>query len=406
MISGSDVVPETVPTLEEFMIKSSENEWGLVYDVPHFVIRGTFTPSTTRCALTDLMFANSVLIAEPQLVGKSGLDGRQRSVSNPIPKPVLTCVTDVSVNEYLVGQGPDTLTLQTYAGPPENAIPDYYEKFRTDPSHDFGYDLWLSGIANTIADQREGREWVLWIGGPTNVAVMAWRVVHGWELELVSGDVIVFHPLRRAFANNPEMLQRVEFTLDDYRNAVRQAHSELRSKHDGRIGSHEDLPAILLDAGAESFEAHLAAEGAYDFPDIAPAPVPTADPQVSYPTPTPIALPIPEPLPTFTPPVALTASIVETEDGIAIELKWQAPADHGDISRYTVWRADHEGPGEPPLYGAMNLGSVISGPGTSHVDEWMIETDTTYWYKVNAYSPRGRLYNYHTETIKITTPSE
>ena len=404
-IAGSYVVPETFPTLEELMIKSSENEWGLVYDVPHFVIRGTYTPTTTRCALTDLMFAKSVLIAEPQLVGKQDRDVRPRRASTPIPKSVLTCVTDVSVNEYLVGQGPDTLTVQTYAGPPENAIPEYYEKFNADPSHDFGYDLWRSDIVNAIADQREGREWVLWIGGPTNVTVKAWRVVDSWELELDSGDAIVFHPLRRVFLNNPEILPRVEFTLDDYRNAVRLAHSELRSKHDGRIGSHEDLPAILLDAGAESFEAHLAAEGAYDFPNITPASVPTVDPQVSYPTPTPAPPPpSPTPSPVYLPVVDLVAKVVQTDGGLAVELTWVQPDDDNVITRYQVMREEINDPDGDLIGGNVSSKKEPIAPETSFVDDLLLEPGSTYTYRIRTHGLNFKFVT--SELVTITIPSE
>lgn len=244
-------------SLEEEMISRSMNADGfLATHVPHFVVRGAFVPDSTRCDFTHLNVSISSAIAEEEIGG--------------IPPKlaefpwVVTCVTDFSVREYIVGRGPENLTLVTEAVAAALVVRDYTSRLEEDLTD----DLAESRIVENTAATREGFEAILWIAPPSNLAVKAWDITGRWDVLRDGEDVKAVHHSLKWFVDTPENRANLIFMLDDFRREMKRAHSKLAELHEGRIGQHEGLAQLMTDANDEFFEAHITAEGAYENVDI------------------------------------------------------------------------------------------------------------------------------------------
>lgn len=255
----------------------------------------------------------------------------------------------------------------------------------------------------------EGREKVVWAGSPINAAIKAWRPVLTWNLQLQGEEVQVAREDAWAHVGDTENLALIVHGLDHHRTEVRTAHAKLVEMHDGRMGEHEDLPLLALDASLEGLEALLVAEGSYKF-NKTPVHIAKPDPEFSYPTPT------PRPTPTEAeraaratstpiPPFELTAENILTDDGFAVRLAWNPP-----VTTETIlgWRVYRTGPVES-LYvsGEYVTGGQdqVSGPGLTHVDEFRLKPGTTYKYVVYALRAKNRV-SVSSYPVEITTPSE
>ena len=251
------IIKERAKSLEAEMISRSLNTEGfLATHVPHFVVRGIFVPRSTRCDFAHLNVSNSTAIAEEEL---GGIPPKVSTVPW-----VLTCVTDFSVSEYMVGRGPEDLTLVTTAIAAGFVVRDYLDRL----DEDLTDELAESGIAENTARSREGLEAILWISPPGNLAVKAWEVTGRWDVRRVGNEFHAIHHSIEWFRDTPENRSLLVYTLDDYRQKVKEAHAKLMAMHDGRIGSNEALASLMTDANDEFFEAYITAEGAYDNPEI------------------------------------------------------------------------------------------------------------------------------------------
>ena len=412
--SGASLAAWSVVTIEDDMILRSLNERGRYTDVPHFVVRGTYVPDTTRCAVTGMGTTLSSRISEPdpdleELIAtaeaKYEADPETlEKLPTTYPPTLITCVTDLAVNEYMAGRGPAVLTLVTFSRVAFLYIHDIYERYEADPGYDFGYDLWVLGFADEVAEPIEDKEKVIWVGTPANLAVKAWRPVHTCDLVPQDSEILVARDDAWYHIRNPDDYAAIVHTLADYRQKVSAAHSKLVETHDGRMGDHEDLPMLVLDANDEFLEELLVAEGAYQF-NKTPLSIPTPDPDFQYPTPTPHPTSVPQPTATLYPtpyPIDLSARVVQTDDGLSIVLTWNVPSPDEGVAGYTVWRNDER----PELtWGPVNEGLQITGPGTSHIDTFEVEPDTTYVYTLEYMNSRGGGIR-TSKQVEITTPSE
>ena len=251
------IVREHASSLEEDMVNRSLNGPGRSYtDSPHFVVRGVFLPGTTRCNFTHFKVSNSTVIAD-EVRG----DRSMRLSETPW---VTTCVTDLSVREYMVGDGPENLTIVTETLPAIYIVRDYFDRL----DEDLTDELQRSGLIEDVVASHEGFEVILWVTPPSNVAVKAWDMTGWWDVLRDGEEIKSVHRSVKWFRDTPENRAVLIYAVDDYRQKVKAAHSNITSMHEGRIGKHEDLPLLLIDANDEFFEAHIAAEGAYDDPDV------------------------------------------------------------------------------------------------------------------------------------------
>ncbi len=257
-IESEYVVLEQAPSLEEDMIDRSLNSMGWqYYHTPHFVVRGVFAPGTTLCDFTHRIDSNTLTLAIEDAGGPefSRLSDYRAYV---------TCVTDLEAREYMVGKGPQTLAVVTKSNAGILAVADLY-----DLSYEDAYaKLQESGTLELVAQRFEGLEFIVWLAPPHNVAVRAWDMVHLWDVRGDGTQTRVVHHSIDHFKNTSENRAVLVYKLDDYREAVKAAHSKLMELHDGRIGSNDRLLPLLTDANEVFFEEHIKAEGAYDFADI------------------------------------------------------------------------------------------------------------------------------------------
>ena len=250
--SADSVIMGDAPTLEEIMVWSSRGEWGQVDDVPHFVVRGTYMPKTTRCAVTQ--YLKVALTNDVRISGPISADTNN----------VIDCLTDFSASEYIVGRGPQRLTVRTAKVLAELLIPGYSDSRRGEVTD----ELLATLVAPPVVETYEGGEWIIWIGTPNNVAVKYWPATDLWDVQRDGSEIKVVHWAKKWFKPSEINEARLEFTLEDYRREVKKAHANFSKLYEGRIGEDEDLPLLFADANDEFFEEFITSRGAYDYPDV------------------------------------------------------------------------------------------------------------------------------------------
>ena len=404
----------TAVSIEDDMIGRSVNERFGYTHAPHFVVRGTYLPGTTRCAVTGLGAPLSSVISEGDdelLAVIATAEARfeadpeaLKKLPKTYPPTLVTCVTDLAVNEYMVGRGPDTLTIQTFWRVAFLYIPDFYERYEADPDYDFGYDLWELDFADGVAQPIEGKEKVIWVGAPQNLAVKAWRPVETWDVVREGAEILVARDDAQFHINRPDDYALIVHPLDEYRQKVGEAHAKLVEMHDGRMGDHEDLPMLVLDANDDFLEELLVVEGAYQF-NKTPLSITAPDPDFQYPTPTPAPPPpSPTPSPVYLPVVDLKAKVVQTNGALAVELTWVQPDDDNVITRYQVMREEINDPDGDLIGGNVSSKKEPIAPETSFVDDLLLEPGSTYTYRIRTHGLNFKFVT--SELVTITIPSE
>ncbi len=155
--------------------------------IPHIVLRGTYIPDTARCTSGNPNHVPSY--AEPGYF--------QHSI-------LFQCFADVRVNSYILGDGPDRLTVQVsflhywegyYArdAAGENMTEQEAVEFIRQV-----HELVLErGSATGDTDGIYGREVVLFIGPAHNHATEVWEVFETWDVQRQEdGTIIAVHPHR------------------------------------------------------------------------------------------------------------------------------------------------------------------------------------------------------------------
>ena len=271
-------IPHPPDTLEEQLLERS-GLWA-----PYMVIRATFIPGTTRCEPRPLHTPDYL---EPPY-SPGGVTIRMFYT--------LWCHTDVAVNEYMVGTGPDRLpvaTMQLLLG----SVPGVGETFRKLADTDIeNYDSVNRAIQKSfdgpvtraylneeilpgIAEGYEGREWIIGLRPVGSLTVEGWNSYGLWDVQKRADGEIVAVDVMRPYYNQPtaEYLAILEPTLDDFRERIKKAHKKMLERNSGRIGIEEYFPKPLTDANTKFLRAHLVDEGAFDVDELrpkAPPPVP------------------------------------------------------------------------------------------------------------------------------------
>lgn len=203
--------------------------WDLYFDAdeppftysPHLVIRATFLPDTTRCAMYKRVTpAFSVYTAG----------------SNEY---LLQCFIDVRVNDYLIGVGPPTMSVVAYV------YPFYY------PDDDTSHLVEKYGLDG---DVYEGREGVLFLAPAPTTVVEAWRMTEFWAVRRDGEAVLVVAPYKNIIESTyqdkftAEELALLEKPLSDFEIIIKEAAAARAEATGGRIGVGDDLPMLITDA--------------------------------------------------------------------------------------------------------------------------------------------------------------
>lgn len=242
LVKYAIIETEVAQTLEENMLERSARH------TPHIIVRATYVPGSTLCQPL------------PYVLPRYREDLIRIETADK-----LWCHTDIAVNEYMVGRGPEKLSVSTFEA----------------SMHDFSLELENFAqpmVIEPVAETFEGREWVLWLSPSWNLLISSWEVVGYWDVQRRSGGkVVAVDEWKWAHKQTPENIALLEYTLDDYRMEVKKAHAVLMKRNSGRVGEGRSLPAIVTDANSEFLRAYLISAGDDDHEGFTPAPPPTVE---------------------------------------------------------------------------------------------------------------------------------
>ena len=272
-VEGSDVDPcepgaaqfsnprgSSGPGSEPVSIQSQIDAEGDGWSAAHFVVRGTYLPNTVRCIVRDDQRSPPFLLSSNDAT-------------------VLRCLSDIRVNDYIVGVGPSTLTVlvfDIFIGEPEPlgltpTSPEwlaYMEEQRLSTERALlfgGSSRWLEVSGNGIG----GREKIMFIGVGLDYAVETLEVYDTWDLVQENGTTMVYEADRNYWiSQDPTNRSKVEWTLAAFMTQAVSEHNARNTKHDGRIASGTQYPRIIANA-SQLHQAYIDT-GAINHPDGPP----------------------------------------------------------------------------------------------------------------------------------------
>ena len=230
--------------------------------VAHVIVRGTYVPGTIRCLSGDRFLP-------PSYWRSTFMWSRGR--------PLIKCYADLRVNDYVVGSGPPTLTVEVE----HDLYPPTWGEAETQERK----GLWETALIEGGIDIGPyddiraivGIEAMLFIGPSVDTSVAAWKVSDTWNIERRDdGTAIAVHPHRDAF-DIEDHRSALEMELPAFKLAVTQAHQARVAEHGGRIAPEDSddevLPMLVTDAN--QLPQFFIAVGPYDEGDVPPAPPPS-----------------------------------------------------------------------------------------------------------------------------------
>lgn len=199
----------------------------------HIVVRGTVKTNTTRCDLYKDKVADYVvkLYTTIRVVDQYLVDYYDYN-----------CFAEVAVKEYIVGEGPPSLTVITYKQgmhrshlDSEGNVSDYFLEY-IDPK--------------TKAIAHEGREIIFFLGPSPSIEVEAWAGLGGgsmWFLQQTEDGIRAIADYYR-IAVIDEHRQKLNLPLDEMIEDIKQAAINRATLTGGRIGTDPELPMFITDA--------------------------------------------------------------------------------------------------------------------------------------------------------------
>ena len=342
--------PDPVPTIREAVDEGFERPTQL----PHQVVRGIVVPGSTRCA-SQAGLAMTGDYFEDQVTW--------------LPVGIhIRCFVDVSVREYLVGDGPIRITIQNGLRNDD----DLHEDYATVPRD----DAYFADISSPLANALEGYEWIFWLELPLDQASETWESSHYWSVQRNEDNSIVAVDRWSGRHSNQETYARkLEIKLEDYVSNIKAARRHYDQQYGGRVSASTTAPAIIATADRSSLSAYLRSIGTYEVEGFTPQPPP------------------PAPVPTD-PPVGLGADLGESSQ---IELSWVAPSAAG-VTGYKVVRRVPKG----------EFVTVVADTGstaTTYTDTSAPMTaGTTYIYRVLALNEYGESLASNRTTVELPGP--
>lgn len=204
----------------------------------------------------------------------------------------IDCYVDLRVAEYILGNGPSTLTVvrhfHTYGLGAAQAV--FIEQ-----STGMSERAWFEDFSQRLEGEEymggiAGREEILFIGPHSNLSVDVWETFTTWDVQQREDDtVIAVHPQRDLWRSlRPDDYQThlsvLEMELPDFKQAVTAAHQARVTEYGGRIGPSDDEGLIegadlpMLVSNVNGLKEYYTAVGSYNHPDGPPSqppPVPT-----------------------------------------------------------------------------------------------------------------------------------
>ena len=211
-------------------------EGGSAIGASHIVVRATYLPQSVRCVIYD----------EHRSAAYVGLGTWGEHVQ---------CFADVRANAYILGSGPNVLTV-TFAshfpmGADINASRRNLEKAYTSGGR--GAD-----IVEVVGGGLPGRESILFLGPATNYGTEMWQIFREWDVQRKDGTVQAIHPDRGYwdYHGTDDQKAKTELTLPDFTTAVTAANTARRTANSGRARPEADAPMIIPSANAADLHQH------------------------------------------------------------------------------------------------------------------------------------------------------
>ena len=203
----------------------------------HIVMRGIVKTDTTRCEIYRFKLPDH-RADHHQKIGGLPLDGQYI-----IGRYRYTCFADIDVKEWIVGEGPPTMTvITTFQRLSESnfddqgKIEDTYLDFYGDPEEK--------------ALAYEGREIIFFLGPPPSITAEAWVALGGgnmWFLQQTGQGIrAISRSIRRAYTD--EMRSKLNLPLDEMIAEIKQAAINRETITGGQIGLGPDMPILITDA--------------------------------------------------------------------------------------------------------------------------------------------------------------
>ncbi len=218
---------------------------------PHMGVRAVALPGTTRC----IPEGRSNLYSP-------GYEGTAVHV-------VFGCFTDFLIRDYIVGRGPERLTIWVTGGPPE-----YLDQI------DWGDEAQVEQrVVSKVAEVWEGYEWAMYLGPYTRATTetlqhfgaSAVQKLEDGSVAVVSPDAAAYERLAARGEMDAQYLIRVIAPLAAFEQDLPDSIATLG----GQVaGGDPNRPLLLQDANAEFLHEHFVAQGVYDHPVLTPAPPP------------------------------------------------------------------------------------------------------------------------------------
>ena len=214
---------------------------------PQFYVRGTFIPGSSRC-MPELAYIR---------VRNDGSLMAHNLVADPGDYLTLRCYVDLKVLEYLNGDGPGRVPIVLFT---RFVAPENEAKV-------------AEGYSSVIERQLGGREMVVSLSRPNNIADGAWALVgflNLWDVQRrQDGEVVVVG----GWASLDERFD-YEFPLGDFIAEVKSAMATIVEENGGRVGEGLGERPYAEDANLRSLLEHLRLYGAYSVADITPVSAP------------------------------------------------------------------------------------------------------------------------------------
>ena len=214
-------------------------------------MRATYLPKAVRCVIDD-EYRDAPFV---------GGDVRGKTIK---------CFANVRVNDYILGTGPNELTVSFSSYLPfgdGDLEPDRRNLERAYARGGYGAD-----IVQVVEGGLPGREAILFLGPAADYTIEAWQIHRTWDVQRKDGKVRAIHP-EWSYWNRygtDEQKAKTELTLSAFTSAVTTANSARKTANSGRVRPGADAPMIIASANASDLHQHHIDTGNTAHPDGPP----------------------------------------------------------------------------------------------------------------------------------------
>ena len=357
-LAGARIIPHFIAPNPPLTIRQEmDNAYKRWTQIPHHIVRGVVVPGSTRCASHD----------SPVLT----VDRPDKSFTRFANATDITCFSDVSVHEYIVGGGPKRVTTITATRTNDQASSD----FGTVP-RDAAY---LAEIASPIVERLEGYEWIFWLEAPLDPTWGVWESSNYSNVQRHNryGQILAVSRWSGWYSEDEtQHLDLLEPKIEDYAEEARNARGHYDRLYIGRVGESKDAPLITRDASRNALADYHSAIGLDDLPAFVPLNPP------------------PAPIPTD-PPVGLTAEL-----GVngSILLNWNPPS-APNVTGYKVVRRTAT---QTYVTELVTIAADTGSTATTYTDMSVpMKAGDTYTYRVVALNQYGESVTSNRATVQV-----